>query len=157
MYLYIYMSICASVRPFVHPCMCVLCVYFVFTLCMYLGVTMMYALFVSYLCILCMVGVLLYVYICVCLLYISICLFILQCMYFVFILCICDRCVYRHILIYRYYIYHICLYFISLCQSVVHACMPASIHSSVPPSLSLSVHARFVCILCMYSVYVSTY
>ena len=60
------MSICASVRPFVHPCMCVLCVYFVCTLCMYLDVTVMYALCVSYLCILCMVGILLCIYICVC-------------------------------------------------------------------------------------------
>ena len=71
MYLYIYISICASVRPFIHPCMCVLCVYFLFTLCMYLGVTMMYALCVSYLCILCMVGILLYVYICVFTIYIN--------------------------------------------------------------------------------------
>ena len=112
-----------------------------------------------------------YIYVCVLgvyYIYISIHLFILQCMYFVFILCICDRCVSmcRHILIYRYYIYHICLYFISLCQSAFPSIHP-SIHPSVCPSIPLpvcpSTHPSACpsvplpvcpCAICVYTMYV---
>ena len=131
--IYVHLSIHFSV----HPYMCILCLYFVWILRMYLGIILYCMLCV--LCILCRCTVI-YIYIHV--LCISICLSVHP--------CLCALCVYYICMLgmcmctmYRYYIYHVYVYCI-----YVHLSVWPSIHLSiclpVCPSIHLSVNMCFV-------------